>query len=232
MVSGAWAVAGWAGAGYGLFLTVTALRSLPGAGLTGHWVAQPAFKASMAVLLAVAAAAHPILREARWLIPALALSATGDWLLAIPWWESSFTAGLTAFLLAHLCFLGALLPLAVRSPGRLVGVAVICLAGVALLVWFWPGLTRDGLAVQVTGYVGVLAAMVCAALLAGLPTRWTAVGAVCFAVSDAMIGIDRFVLGNEVLAVPIWWTYAVAQLLITAGFFFGRSSAGARKPGE
>jgi uncharacterized membrane protein YhhN len=42
-----------------------------------------------------------------------------------------------------------------------------------------------------------------------------------------MIAISRFVLGNEVLAVPIWWTYAAAQLLITAGFFFGRSDAGA-----
>ncbi|MGH3560326.1 MAG: lysoplasmalogenase, partial [Mycobacterium sp.] len=179
VVSGAWTVAGWVGAGYGVFLTVTALRSPPGAELTGHWVAQPAFKASMAVLLAVAAAAHPILREARWLIPALTLSATGDWLLAIPWWEPSFVAGLTAFLLAHLCFLGALLPLAAPSRGRLVGVAVTCLACIALLVWFRPGLIREGLVLQVIAYIAVLGAMVCAALLARLPTRWTAVGAVC-----------------------------------------------------
>jgi uncharacterized membrane protein YhhN len=32
-------------------------------------------------------------------------------------------------------------------------------------------------------------------------------------------------LDNEVLAVPIWWTYAAAQILITAGFFFGRVDA-------
>lgn len=223
MVAGAWTLAGWAGAGYGIFLTVVALRSPAGDQLTGHWVAQPAVKASMAVLLAVAAAAHPILREARWLIPALTLSATGDWLLAIPWWASSFVAGLTAFLLAHLCFLGALLPLAGSSGRRLAGVAVTCLACVALLAWFWPGLTREALAVPVTGYIAVLGAMVCAALLARLPTRWTAVGAVCFAVSDAMIGVDRFVLDSEALAVPIWWAYAAAQLLITAGLFFGRA---------
>jgi hypothetical protein len=24
------------------------------------------------------------------------------------------------------------------------------------------------------------------------------------------------------LSVPIWWTYAAAEILITAGFFFGR----------
>ena len=64
--------------------------------------------------------------------------------------------------------------------------------------------------------------MVCAALLAKLPTIWTAVGAVCFAMSDSIIAIGRFILGNEALAVPIWWLYAAAEILITAGFFFGR----------
>lgn len=226
LVPTAWAAAGWVAVGYGIFLTVLALRSPPGDALTGHWVGQPAFKASMAVLLAVAAAAHPILREARWLIPALTLSAAGDWLLAIPWWEPSFVAGLTAFLLAHLCFLGALLPLAVVSPSRLVGVGVVCVSCLALLVWFGPGLSREGMTVPVAVYVVVLGAMVCAALLAKLPSRWTALGAVFFAVSDAMIGAGRFVLGNELLAVPIWWAYAAAQLLITAGFFFGRSGGG------
>jgi len=49
---------------------------------------------------------------------------------------------------------------------------------------------------------------------------------VSFAVSDSMIAIGRFVLGSEALAVPIWWAYAAAQLLITAGLFFGRSRAG------
>jgi len=38
-----------------------------------------------------------------------------------------------------------------------------------------------------------------------------------------MIAIGRFILGNEALAVPIWWSYAAAEILITAGFFFGRS---------
>ena len=73
-----------------------------------------------------------------------------------------------------------------------------------------------------TVYIVVLTAMVCTALLAKLPTIWTAVGAVCFAASDSMIAIGRFILGNEALAVPIWWSYAAAQILITAGCFFGR----------
>jgi len=68
---------------------------------------------------------------------------------------------------------------------------------------------------------------VCTALMARLPTPWTALGAVCFAVSDGMIGISKFVLtptNTEVLAVPIWWAYATSLLLITAGFYFGRAT--------
>jgi uncharacterized membrane protein YhhN len=215
---------------YGLFLTFTALSSPPGAELTGRWVGQPAFKASMALLLAFAAAAHPNVRQRRWLMAALVLSAAGDWLLAIPWWSVSFVGGLGAFLLAHLCYLGALVPLARRSTPRLMAVAVTVVACAALLVWFWPRLGQAGLTLQVTSYIGVLCAMVCAALLARLPTPWTAIGAVCFAVSDAMIGIGRFVLESDALAVPIWWAYAAGQVLITAGFFFG--AAGGGKPAD
>lgn len=216
--------AGWASVAYGVFLTFTALRSLPGEPLTGQWAGQPMFKALMAVLLALAAVVHPIVRERRWLMLALVFSALGDFLLAIPWWQPSFVGGLGAFLLAHLCYLGALAPLAVRSRWRLVGVGAICALCVALLVWFWPYLGEAKLTLPVTVYITVLCAMVCAALLARLPTPWTALGAMCFALSDAMIGIDHFILQSDVLAVPIWWVYALSQLLITAGLFFGRQS--------
>jgi uncharacterized membrane protein YhhN len=225
LVAGAWVLASWAGLAYGVYLTVIALRSPPGTELTGHWILQPPFKASMALLLTVAAVSHPIVRERRWLMPALLLSAIGDWLLAIPWWTLSFGFGLGAFLLAHLCFLAALLPLAINqvpSRPRIAAVVLMCLLALVLLAWFWPHMGRDQLTIPVTVYMIVLTAMVCTALLAQLPTIWTAVGAVAFAASDAMIAIGRFILGNEALAVPIWWLYAAAQILITAGFFFGR----------
>jgi len=212
------------GAGYGIFLVLTALRLPSGAELTGQFALQPAVKALTAVLLAGAALTHPIARERRWLILALLFSAAGDFLLATPWWQPSFVLGLGAFLVAHLCFLAALIPLVSRSGPRLAAAAVTVLACVALLVWFWPRLLVEGMAVPVTLYIAVLGAMVCTALLARLPTPWTAVGAVCFAVSDGMIGISKFVLGSEALAVPIWWAYATSILLITAGLFFGRAS--------
>ncbi len=156
-------------------------------------------------------------------MPALVFSAAGDVLLAVPWWEPSFVLGLGAFLVAHLCFLAALLPLASARPATRVAAAVaVCVACVTLVVWFWPTMVADGMAVPVLVYMVVLAAMVCTALLAQLPTPWTALGAVCFAVSDGMIGIGRFVVRSEALAVPIWWAYAASLLLITAGFFFDR----------
>jgi uncharacterized membrane protein YhhN len=224
LVAGCWVVAGWAALGYGVYLTVLALRSPPGTELTGHWVLQPLFKDSMALLLTLAAAGHAVVRERRWLMAALLLSAIGDWMLAIPWWTQSFVLGLAAFLLAHLCFVGALLPLVSKaaspSKSRIAAVVVICAVAIALLAWLWPRMGE--LTIPVTVYLLVLTVMVCTALLSQLPTVWTAVGAVCFAASDAMIAIGRFVLGNEALAVPIWWSYAAAQILITAGFFFGR----------
>jgi uncharacterized membrane protein YhhN len=134
-----------------------------------------------------------------------------------------------------LCFLGALAPIARQSAGsrtRWTAVAVLWVVCAALLAWFWPQLAHDGMTIPVTVYMVVLVAMVSAALLARFPTLWTAVGAVCFAWSDSMIGISRFVSGNEMLAVPIWWTYAAAQVLITAGFFFGRVSTASATPGE
>src|SRR6478735_8616875 len=179
-----WLLAAAVGAGYGLFLLVAALRLPVGAALTGLFWAQPAVKALMAVLLAVAAMGHPIARERRWLLGALLFSAAGDFLLAMPWWEPSFVGGLSA----------------------------------------------DKLTIPVTVYMMVLAAMVCAALVARLPTPWTAVGAVCFAVSDAMIGISEFIRHDQALAVPIWWAYATAMVLITAGFFWARSSVRSATP--
>jgi uncharacterized membrane protein YhhN len=238
-----WVAAAGVGAGYGLFLIAAAAHLPSGAELTGQFPGQPAVKAAAATLLAIAALGHPIRRERRWLVAALVFSAAGDFLLARPWWQPSFVLGLGAFLVAHLCFLAALVPLVTRSAPRLAGAVVLVAVCVALLIWFWPRLLAEGMVVPVTLYMAVLAAMVCAALLARLPTPWTALGAVCFAVSDGMIGIGKFVLqagaglpatsGSEALAVPIWWAYATSLLLITAGFFFGRTpeaSVGRAKP--
>lgn len=210
--------------GYGLVLAAIALTVPAGAHLTGRFTGQPVLKSAMAVLLAVAAWFHPIVRERRWLVPALLLSAVGDFLLAMPWWKPAFVAGLGAFLVAHLCYVGALLPLRGKLTGaRLFGICAVVLGCSGMLVRFWPALAAQGMTIPVAVYISVLGAMVCAALMARLPTIWTAVGALLFAVSDGMIGIGQFVLRSEALELPIWWVYAASQVLITAGFFFART---------
>ncbi len=129
-----WVATAVVGAGYGVFLIVTALRMPSGAELTGQFALQPAVKALTAVLLAVAALTQPVARERRWLIAALVFSAAGDFLLAIPWWQPSFVLGLAAFLIAHLCFLAALIPLVSRSGPRLAAAAVMVLACMSLVL--------------------------------------------------------------------------------------------------
>ena len=219
-----WAAGVAAAVSYGTFLAVVAMSLPVGAALTGRFWAQPVAKAAMAILLAVAASRHPIVRERRWLIPALLLSALGDFFLAIPSWTPAFVFGLGGFLVAHLCYLGALLPLRGNtSRARVVSAGVVIVACVSMLARFWPKLVADGLTIPVSVYITVLGAMVCSALVARLPTVWTAVGAVLFAVSDGMIGVGQFVLGSPALELPIWWVYAASQVLITAGFFFGRA---------
>ncbi|MDR3663331.1 MAG: lysoplasmalogenase [Mycobacterium sp.] len=226
-----WLAAAVVATGYGIFLIVTALRLPLGAELTGQFELQPEVKALPALLLAAAAAGHAIARERRWLVAALVFSAGGDFLLAIPWWQPggvpSFVFGLGSFLIAHLCFLAALLPLARRTSARTAGAAALVVVCVGLLIWFWPNLVKRGMTAPVTVYMAVLVAMVCTALFADLPTHWTALGALCFAVSDGMIGISKFVLESEALAVPIWWAYATSLLLITAGFFAKRTVSAA-----
>lgn len=239
----AWWTAGVVAAvGYGLFLVMTLVSEPAGGELTGRFWAQPAAKATMAILFAVAAAFHPIVRERRWLVCALLLSAVGDFFLAIPWWAPAFVSGLAAFLAAHLCYLGALLPLTFRGSTfrgsappagmrgegmdrktRLAAAAGVVVLGAGMLTRLWPRLQAEAVTLPVTLYITVLVAMVCAALLARLPTVWTAVGAVLFAVSDAMIGVGEFVLGSQALELPIWWVYAASQGLITAGFFYRRT---------
>jgi uncharacterized membrane protein YhhN len=217
-----WLAAAVGGSAYGLFLIVVALQLPAGSALTGRFPGRPVAEALMAVLLAIAVRRHPIVRERRWLLGALLCSAAGDFLLAMPWWEPSFVGGLGAFLVAHLCYLGALIPLVAPSTTRLVAAAVTVAACALLFGWFWPHLADMRLTVPVAIYIAVLGAMVGAALLARLPTPWTAVGAVVFAISDGMIGISEFIRHDQLLAVPIWWAYAISQVLITAGFLFGR----------
>lgn len=217
-----WLAGAMAGLIYGALLVQAALDLPEGAPLTGHIAMQPAWKTAMALLLARAAWFHRIPGERRWLVTALLCSALGDFLLALPTLSYSFVGGLGAFLLAHLAYLRLLVPLAGDTrPHRLIACGAMLGVAGTMLGRFWPNLGT--LAVPVTLYVGVLAAMVCSALVARLPTPLAALGALCFAASDLMIGIARFLVPFESFQLGIWWTYAAAQVLLVAGLASGRT---------
>ncbi|WP_354686889.1 lysoplasmalogenase [Cupriavidus necator] len=217
-----WLAGAIAGVVYGALLMQVAMELPEGAPLTGHIAMQPLWKTAMALLLARAAWFHRPVQERRWLVAALVFSAIGDFLLAVPTMSHSFMGGLGAFLLAHLAYLRLLVPLAGdMRPHRLVACGVMLGVAGTMLGRFWPNL--GPLTVPVALYVGVLATMVCAALLARLPTPLAALGALCFAASDLMIGVARFLVPFDTFQLGIWWTYAAAQVLLVAGIVSGRS---------
>ncbi|CAG9182452.1 lysoplasmalogenase family protein [Cupriavidus respiraculi] len=216
-----WSAGVVAGVIYGGLLLSAWLELPAGTPLAGRIPYQAAWKTAMALLLARAACFHTLRGERRWLVAALLLSALGDLLLALPWLPFSFAGGLGAFLLAHLAYLALLAPLAgdLRAH-RLVACGVVVGVAGTLLARFWPNLGT--LMLPVCLYVGALAAMACAALLARLPTPLAAAGALCFVASDALIGVARFLSPFERFELSIWWTYAAAQVLLVAGIVTGR----------
>lgn len=211
-----WIAGALAGLTYGLLLFQASLDLPPGAPLTGQIAYQPVWKTAMALLLARAAWFHRPTGERRWLVVALVFSGLGDFLLALPGLRISFIGGLGAFLFAHLAYLRLFVPLGgdLRAH-RLVGCGLVIGAAAALLGRFWPNL--GDMMWPVTVYIAVLAAMACAAMLARLPTSLAALGALCFVMSDAMIGMAKFLSPFETYQLGIWWTYAIAQVLLVAG---------------
>jgi uncharacterized membrane protein YhhN len=157
----------------------------------------------------------PRTRDAAWIAAGLGLSAVGDALLELGW----FLPGLGAFLVAHLAYIGAYLG-RTRAPqlGRLLPVLAVV---VPVYAWLAPHL--GAMRGPVVVYIAVISAMVWrAAAQVGEdredPLRpWLAtVGAVMFAVSDAMVAWCRFVDPAAALKVPLMLLYWGGQAAIAA----------------
>jgi uncharacterized membrane protein YhhN len=150
------------------------------------------------------------------IVAGLVLSAVGDVALVFP---GGFLAGLSAFFLAHLCYIGAFARQAVVT-GSSIAVAVV-LAGVAggMLRYLWPYVAR--LRVPVTLYVAALATMMWCAVARTLdsgaatpPALAAAVGSCCFLVSDGVLAVDRFARPFAGAHAVVMATYYTAQTLI------------------
>ena len=151
------------------------------------------------------------------LIIALAASLAGDLLLLPP---GRFTAGLVAFLLAHLAYLALFLQGPLDAGTALVGLGM---SAVVLLVAGRPilaGAGRAGMGGPVAAYFGAICLMAIAAT-AGVSPGAT-VGAWLFILSDALLGWDRFAAppaGSAAAAArrraAVMVTYHAAQILLT-----------------
>ena len=177
-------------------------------------IAKPAVVACLilAVLLAEPGAA-----PARWLLlVALAASLAGDWLLLPP---GQFTAGLVAFLMAHLAYLGIFLRVPLASSGLLMGLVVAAVVMITVGRTILREAGHVGAGAPVAIYLVAISAMAVAASGSGSVTA--AVGAWLFVASDAMLGWDRFVGTPAVTAgaaarrrVLVMIAYHVAQVLL------------------
>jgi len=144
----------------------------------------------------------------------LVFSLAGDVFLLF---EGFFIAGLVAFLLAHICYIGLFRQVVGWFPRR-AALAATLLAGAAMYAFLFPHL-GPVLKVAVAAYTLVIALMAAqaigrAAVLGDRASRGVAAGAVFFMVSDALLAINRFAMPLPLAQFWVLGSYYVAQLLI------------------
>jgi len=176
----------------------------------------PIWKAAGIVLLAIFA-----LSRRAWAAGiALLLSAIGDVMLALK--PVQMIPGMLAFGLAHLAYIFAFISF---IDWRRIDLSRWLLAGlilalsIALLIGFLPDM--GGLRIPGLGYQAIITTMVMLAILSHAPTL-TRLGAPIFMLSDSLIALGLY----KHIATPagsVWITYAIAQILLAAGFALAKA---------
>ncbi len=152
-----------------------------------------------------------------WIVTALVLGLAGD--LALLPQVDRFIVGLGSFLVGHLAYVVAFTLM--WDLGPLLAAGVVGL--VVLLAWFGRPIERSirgsSLHVPVLAYIAVT----CTVIVAGSGTgRWViAAGAVAFALSDGLLGSDRFVSSRPERRVWVHVLYHAGQAAIVAGALAG-----------
>lgn len=159
---------------------------------------------------------------AAWVFLALVFSLVGDTLLMIEE-HNHFTHGLAFFLLAHLCYIGAFSTGYEFRSWQIILAGVQVLAALAFIARIWKGL--GAYRAPVIAYLSAITVMVffaCSAFAGGLTERAVllAAGALLFALSDAALALNRFVVTIPHSTVLTWILYAPAQFLIALSCFF------------
>ncbi len=144
-----------------------------------------------------------------WFVAALAFSLVGDVLLMLP--TDQFVGGLSAFFIAHCCYLAGFWT---HGPtlGPLLLATLVAAVAIGLLGRKILGAVRARereLVGPVAAYMVVIGAMLATALAVGNPVA--AIGAVLFVASDSMIAWDRFVGKIRNASLLIMVTYHLGQ---------------------
>lgn len=167
------------------------------------------------MLIAAAVLARSLQRAAAWpMAIGFVAAAGGDLFLALDR-QGNFTFGLACFLVTQLAYSMAFCRHRRAFLRRWAWWLPVVVFGLAVLAWMWPSLGGDRLPVAI--YVAALVGMaVTAATVESRPGRLFA-GAVLFVVSDALIGITRFVADFPFSVLVIIALYMLAQYLIFTG---------------
>lgn len=158
------------------------------------------------------------------LIVALLLSALGDAFLSRDG-DRAFLGGLGSFLLAHLAYsllfftAGEGIRILTHEPFRGV-IGVIMLAGTSMLTIRLQAATPAEMKAPVTLYALAILSMGFASLT--MPGPWIVLGAVAFMASDALLGVEKFMLAGKTetrkaMRYAVWVLYYAAQAVITLG---------------
>ena len=157
------------------------------------------------------------------LLAALGFSLVGDVFLMLPGNQPlaglpPFILGLGAFLVAHLFYIALFRQGQAWFPSRRALITVLGF-GAAMYAVVWGGLGDPVLKVAVAAYVTVISLMVAQAIgravtLGDSASRWVAVGACVFMLSDSLIAIHKFVSPIALSSLWILVTYYAAQMLI------------------
>lgn len=170
---------------------------------------------TLVALIVVTVLLDPVDATVRaWFVAALVLSLAGDVFL-LPQ-INRFVAGLAAFLVGHVAYVGGFL-----AGGITVVRALGVLPGALLAAWLVGRPIAVGarshdpkLFGPVVAYMAVISAMVLAAV--GSESAVAVVGALLFYVSDACIGWSRFVESFPRQRLAIVTTYHLGQALLVA----------------
>jgi uncharacterized membrane protein YhhN len=177
-----------------------------------EYVCKPA---TMVALIACATALDPAAGQGdrrAWFVAALVFSLAGDVFLMLP--RDAFVAGLSAFLVAHVCYIVGFWTDPPNGGAMLVASIVVIAAVAPVAVRVLRALAAaPELRVPVAAYIVVIAAMVASAIASANVVA--AAGAVLFAGSDSLIAWSRFVRPVPGADLLIMVTYHLGQALLT-----------------